>query len=241
MGALPAQDRLLRPPVVFQTAVPVEMVGGEVGDDGNFRARRQAVEILKLKAAQFQHRPVVGTDVLNLGQQTAADVSPQMRRPSGGLEHGMDQAGRRRFSVAARHADHRPAAELPEEVHLAGERNAGSPGELQQGMVAADGRVDHHQIRRQKILFAVSAKMQRLEAADVDLLQRVLQFVLGEKIGDRHRRAACCRNRTAPTPPPDRPSPITVTRQWEKSGRKCAAASVMEKTRRDRRGRITSI
>ena len=155
LARLPAQNTLLRLPISVQRFVPIEMIRAEVGDDGDIGGRLQPVKFFELKAAQFQHTPVIGLNVVNFGQQTLADVPAQPRAHSGRLEDGMDHCRRRRFAVAAGHRDDLPAVELPEQIHLARKWHIGAAGDVEKSILRRHRRVDDNQVGIAKVVFHV--------------------------------------------------------------------------------------
>ena len=64
MGGLPTEYRLLGMAVGVESAVPIEVIGGEIGDDGDVGGGLLAVEVFELEAAEFEHDPVVRADRL---------------------------------------------------------------------------------------------------------------------------------------------------------------------------------
>ena len=110
----------LRLDIGLVAAVPVDMVRGQVRDDGHRRGEHGRPG--QLKAAQLQHHGVE-VPVREGGRrrpQVSADpdVSP---RPS---EHVPDQGGHRALSVASRHGDKLPPDMRRDEVQLPDQGNA---------------------------------------------------------------------------------------------------------------------
>ena len=86
-GRLPAEDALLRAAIFGKAAVPVEMVRAEIGDDGHVGAGGKTVEIVELKATQFEDGPFLRGDVVNFRKQAASDVSTESAGEAGGLQN----------------------------------------------------------------------------------------------------------------------------------------------------------
>ena len=126
--ALVLEDRALGVDVVLIVPVLIQMVGRDVGHDGDIRRADHAVQ---LEGAQLQHGDVVGADVRGLAQQRMPDVPAEMHAVSRRLQQlGKDGRGRG-LSVAAGDGDHLAGAEREEDLHLRRDPAAALPGRLQ--------------------------------------------------------------------------------------------------------------
>ena len=109
--------------ILFHIGVPVQMVGGDIGDHGRVRG---AVCRHQLKAGQFHHGHVAFTHLLNPVQHGLADVAAQEHvvphRLKGFTQNFGDQGGGGGFAVASRDADDGAGAILKEQFHLRGDR-----------------------------------------------------------------------------------------------------------------------
>ena len=72
---LPAEDVLLGQGILLHGLVDVQVVGRQVGEDGNVRAGREGHE---LEGGQLQHRNIVWRHCSSLREQGLADIPPQM-------------------------------------------------------------------------------------------------------------------------------------------------------------------
>ena len=107
--------------ILLKILVDVQVVGGQVGDDGDVGAAGHGHQ---LKAGQLQHRNIVRLHAPGLRQQRMADIAPQMDglpRPSQELR---DDGGGRRLAVAAGDGDLRAGTDLKKYLHLAGQSAA---------------------------------------------------------------------------------------------------------------------
>ena len=75
-----------------------------------------------------------------------------------------------------------------------------------------NGRIDDDQVGIDKIAVDVPAKAISLDGTIGNSGERLGKFVRAQQVGDRHPRPREVKKRTAPAPPPNRPSPMTVTR-----------------------------
>ena len=111
-----SKDAALGVHVVVKVRVLVEVVGRDVGDDGDVRAYVDAVQ---LEARQFEDGYVLGTKVGYLGQQRLAYVAAQMDAQARGLQQLRDDGGGRGLAVRACYAYGTAGAELEKDLHLA--------------------------------------------------------------------------------------------------------------------------
>ena len=89
---LPTEDGLFRAAIVFYRAVPVEMIGCEVGDDGKIWAAKHLIECRQLEARKFENDPIGRFNLIQRIQQAAADVASQMRLDAGFFQEVMNQS-----------------------------------------------------------------------------------------------------------------------------------------------------
>ena len=118
------EDAELRVAVGLEGAVPVEVVGLEVEEDGDVAGER--VDVLELEARELADDPGVRRRDLRRRRQRPADVAGDLDGPAGGAEDRAEQLGRRRLAVRPRDADRaRRRREQPvAELDLAPERDA---------------------------------------------------------------------------------------------------------------------
>ena len=116
------EDPELRVPVGLVGAVPVEVVGLEVEEDGD--AKAQLVDVLELKRGELADDPIRPLD----GGEGVPDVARDGHVPSGRTEDRTQELDRGRLAVRARDADDRGRAEQPiPELDLAPDRNPSAP------------------------------------------------------------------------------------------------------------------
>ena len=115
----------------------IQMVGGQVGDNGDVGAAR---EVHELEGAELHHGEILRLHLLRQGQQGRADVAPQPDPASGLPEQLRDQRGGSRLAVGAGHGDDRAGAHPEKRLHLRGDLRAGllqrrklRPGRMQAG------------------------------------------------------------------------------------------------------------
>ena len=139
---LMTQNRLFGATVVFDRAVPIEVVRREVRDDGDFGSGANFIEIFQLKTTQFEHGPVGRSNVVDLVEQTVSDVPAQSRHETGLPQDGVNHRGGGRFAVAARNADHPAPMMFPEQANFAGNFGSMLPGEFDERVISRDGGAD---------------------------------------------------------------------------------------------------
>ena len=136
----PLEDAQLRVAVALEGAVPVEMVGLEVEQDGD--AAAELVDVLELERGQLAHDPVGVVDAA----QRAADVPGDGDVPPVGTEDGAEELARRRLAVRAGDADDRPLGVEPvAELDFAPNRDAPPARRLDEPPLSGNaGALDQH-------------------------------------------------------------------------------------------------
>ena len=101
--------------IILIVLVLIQVVGGNVGDDGHIGLAVHAVE---LEGAELQHSDIVCHGLRNLTQPRVADVAAQMHPVPGGLQQLGNNRRCRGLSVAACHRNGLAGAEGKEHLHL---------------------------------------------------------------------------------------------------------------------------
>ncbi len=135
-----------------QGTVAVEMIGSEIGDDGDIGRRVLSVEVFELEAAEFEHDPVVRTDRVESRQQAAANVAAQPGRLTRRFEDRMDHRRRGRLAIASGYGNRPGRTQFPEQADLGRQPRSAAGGQFQPRTVDWHGRIDHHQLGLHKIL-----------------------------------------------------------------------------------------
>ena len=195
----PALDRAVR----LERAVPVEMIRGDVGQDGDGRAPRQGRQ---LQLGQLDHDPVVGSQVGQALDQRPADVAAEDGPvPRVGGQQGVGQGGGRRLALGPADPDGRRRAEPQDQVRLGHDRRRvgiarrPSGDQRRQGrpeawlgrrVVGVDGRRGRHQGGARQGLGRVDLGTgQEPDRAPVEASQRLGQLVGRTPVVDGHDRA----------------------------------------------------
>ena len=141
-GALRTIDVLLGVHVFRHVPVPVQVVGGQVGDDGDVGAQG---EVHELEGAELHHGEVRRVHLLRQGQEGGADVAAQPDLPARLLQQPGDQGGGGRLAVGAGDGDDGAGAHPEEGLHLGGDLRArfAQGGELGPVRLQAGGAEDH--------------------------------------------------------------------------------------------------
>ena len=122
------QDVALGVDVLLHILVMIQMVGGDVGHNGNVGAGMHADE---LEAGKLHHSHILGGHLGQHGQQSCADVAAQMHLAAGRFVELGDQGRGGSLSVGAGHSHDLAGAEIKEQFHLAGHHCACGHGILQ--------------------------------------------------------------------------------------------------------------
>ena len=151
--------------------VAVEVVGGDVGDDGDVRP--EVVGVVQLEAADLQHVVVVllGRDLQGVA---LADVAAQARVETGLPEEVVDQGGGGRLAVRAGHADLLRAVVARREFDLGDDVRPLLAQGLDHGRRAGNAGALDDLVRIEDLLGRVPALLE----GDVPLLQRGEVLVL---------------------------------------------------------------
>ena len=215
---LPQQQDLLGLGIFIHVGVPVEMVRRKARDHADVWQGRFRPQVRKLETAQFEHDDVVRTDLGELIQQAAADVSAQPGPPAAGLKDGDDHSGGRRFSIGSGHADGDRRASRQKQVDLCRQRDAVLPRDCQPGVSRPHRRIDHDQISLLKICFAVPTKVECGDRRAGKAFQRRGEDLLVRQIGDGDNLRPVPRANGPRQPRRQKwPSPMTVIRLLRKT------------------------
>ena len=117
--------------IFFHILVNIQMVGGQIGDEG---ALGTAAHVHQLERAKLHHRKVLFFHLAAQGQQGRADIASQPHGFTGGFQHFTDQGGGGGFSVRAGDGNEVAGADLKKHFHF--RSHLGSP--LPQGL---NGRI----------------------------------------------------------------------------------------------------
>ena len=112
---LPEVDILLRGDIFLHPSVDIQMVGREIGDDGDLG---RGVHRHQLEGGELQHRIVLRLHLSGLVQQRGADIAAQMDGVPGGLEQAGNDGGGRCLAVRAGHRNLMTGADVKENLHL---------------------------------------------------------------------------------------------------------------------------
>ena len=156
LPALVAEDILLGGHILRHVPVNVQMVGCQIGHDGDVGA---VLHGHQLEAGQLQHRVVRSQHPVRLAQQRVADVAAHPHALSGSLQQLGDNGRGGGFPVRAGNGDDGTRADLKEHLHLAGEHGAPvhAGGNLRHVRTQAGGAEDHVRVQ---VLQIVRAQMQ---------------------------------------------------------------------------------
>ena len=148
-----------------------------------------AAEMPQLKAAQFQHDPIVGADFVEVVQEAAAEVAAE---PSAAAACREDRRGHRRggrFAVGAGHADRVRRAGLQEQSDFGVDGRPGAAGDFDQRISRPHRRIHHQQFGRGEVLRAMSAEVECGDGRVGQRGQRIGQRRFIGRVGDRDDRA----------------------------------------------------
>ena len=104
-------DRFFGHHIFFIRAVPVEMIGADVGKDGDIGETKRSVvlaesaERMELEARKLQNHHMRGQNLRKIVKQRTPDVAAEMNGEARRFEHFGDQRCGRRFAVASRHGE----------------------------------------------------------------------------------------------------------------------------------------
>ena len=157
---LVAEDILLGGHVLRHVLVNVQMVGRQIGQNGDMGTARHGHQ---LEAGQLQHRVIGGLHLPRLTQQRMADVAAHMDGAPRLLQKLRDDGSGRGLSVAAGHGDDGTGADLKEHLHLGGQHTAASHSLCQLGHIGPQTRRAENDILIQ-FLQIVRAKLQMCAA-----------------------------------------------------------------------------
>ena len=170
-------DVLLGLDVLVHVLVDIQVVGGQIGDDGALGA---ALHVHELEGAELHHGEIL---LLHFGEerkQGRADVAAQPDLLALGLQKLGDQGGGGGFSVGAGDGDGVAAAQLEEDLHLRGDLRALCPQKLDGGVagVHTGGTEDHICLDAVEIALAQAQDA----AVFLQLEDFVLQFFPGSAV-----------------------------------------------------------
>ena len=142
LATLELVDVLLGLDVLGHVLVDIQVVGGEIGDDGPLGT---ALHVHELEGAQLHHGEVLLLHFGQEAQQRRADVAAQPDLLALGLQKLGDQGGGGGFAVGAGDGDGMALAQLEEDLHLGSDLRALGPQALDGGVagVHAGGAEDH--------------------------------------------------------------------------------------------------
>ena len=123
--------------ILLHGAVHVQMVGSDVGDDGNVRRLAHGEQ---LEAGQLHHSHIFLPDVIDDGQEGTADIAALVHPIAGTGEKLGDQRGRSGLSVRTGNCIDLTGAELEEHLHLRGDDNTLCPCLLELLVVVVHAR-----------------------------------------------------------------------------------------------------
>src|SRR5205809_5005814 len=142
--------------VSFEGLVPVEVIGRDIEDHTDSKAR--PADGFQLKTAELQNDPVVRTELVEAVEHRFADVAaphhPQVTR----TKHLSRERGGRRFAVGARDAGDPRATGSEEKVDLTGDLDAPLTCGFNQRLVPGHTRADHHKVGPVEVLRAVATE-----------------------------------------------------------------------------------
>ena len=110
-----AEDVFLRFDILIHVLVNVQMVGGQIGDQGPLRT---AGHIHQLEGAELHYGKVLRLHFPHQGQQRSADIASQPYRFACCLEHFRNQGGSCGFAIRARYCNQMAGANLKKHFHL---------------------------------------------------------------------------------------------------------------------------
>ncbi|GIS59181.1 MAG: hypothetical protein CM1200mP2_14060 [Planctomycetaceae bacterium] len=142
-------------PVRVEGLVPVEVIGAEIGDDGDVGSNLLPVEMFKLEAAEFEHHPVVGADRTKFSQQAAADIATEPGDLTRRGEDGVNHRRGGRLAIAASDGNRAGRTQVPEQADLGCQFRTGRLGDRRPSTSGRHCRVDHHQVGPREVLIPV--------------------------------------------------------------------------------------
>ena len=200
------EDAELRIAVRLEGAVPVEVVGLQVEQDGD--VARERVDVLELEARELADDPRVFPGHQGGVGERATDVARDQDVPVGGAEDRAEQLGRRRLPVGAGDADEacacgqQPIAELD----LAPDGNAARARTADERRLGRNARAldDQFDSLEQRLLLRSESEFdaEAVEPAGVDVGRAVRRDDLNAARGERSR----CREARPREPDDERPA-----------------------------------
>jgi len=116
------EEPRLRPDVLLERDVPVEVIGGQVQHHADVGAK--CLDGLELKTAHLRHRDRQIAGGFHARKQRRADVATHEHRNAGGLQDVADERGRRRLAVRPGDRHQPPAQKTPRQLDFAPYRNS---------------------------------------------------------------------------------------------------------------------
>ena len=169
--------------VVGHGLVAVEMVGLDVGDNGDLGGEHELAEIIELEGGYFEDDVVGGGDATPFGEEGMADVAAEPGDAAGGFEDVGDEGGGGGLAVGAGDGEDGSGTELEEDVHLGGDGDAGGAGSGELGTIAGDGGGGNDEGGLGEIGTDVAAE-DETDGEVADLGEGVLELVGGGAVGD---------------------------------------------------------
>ena len=114
--------------ILVHPPMPIQMVGGQIGDDCH---GRRLAHTHQLEGRQFQHHPVGGLHLVCLIQQRCSDVAAHPDGLARCTQHFGDHRGGGGLAVRAGHCHDGTGTDLEKDLHLAGHFGTACPCLLQ--------------------------------------------------------------------------------------------------------------
>ena len=138
--------------VLLHILVDIQVVGGEVGDDGGVGA---VGEVHQLEGGQLQHHQIRGLHFVRLIQQRGADVAPQPDPEALLFQQLGDQRGGGGLPVGAGDGDDLRGADGEEGLHLGGDHRAGVPQGFDLRGIRVQARGAEHHVAGKAVQIAL--------------------------------------------------------------------------------------
>ena len=178
LGGLRGKDALFGRAIVFKAAVAVEVVGGDVENDGDLWMKLHGG--FELETGDFQNRPGVVGAVVDQGDDREADVAADQRGQAASLEDFAQQRGGGGLAVGAGDGQRMALEKARGQLQLADDRQAEVLHLGQLGGVQRHAGADDNQILAAEGEQAVAAGLDH----DAGFDQR--GNLLGQRLGRAH-------------------------------------------------------
>src|SRR5205809_2711149 len=156
--------------IALEGFMPVEMIWCHVQDETDPQPR--VLDGFQLKAAQLEHHPIIGMELVDPVEDRLADVAAPHHLQTSGAQDLRRQRGRGGLAVGARDAGNAGGAGAEEEIDLTGDFDAALARGFDERLVPGHSWADHHKVGPVEVLRTVATEA----GGDPGLLQLRAQF-----------------------------------------------------------------